>query len=769
MTHRFLSLIKLALFVFTLIGLTARTALADGRNPVEGIDFTRVNGPHPASRYYKIRRGINLNTPKFAEQLGVTMDAIRDDNPKSTIAMCRLSGSGLKMDLANPFSNRVWETCKDVSQHYVYVIPDSVIELKGFFRPDYNERSEIGLRLVECKNDAACVSTQLARLGLTAQVVSVAADGSPAPPVDVPALQAANACLGSRDCLMHKLEATGWNAPDPTLPLQLAAAASFGLRAERLKSGFAASTICLAALLFAANLGWTRAWNRRSHERDDAIRRSDQLDVARGLLEAELFLARSDHDKTRTELMTARSQGQSFVDRFLSISKRVRALAEHTHVALKGDVEQMLGDIRDAYDARVSERDEMQARAKDVSLKLGSLRKQLAECSASVKECLTGHTALTSFEFEHESPLAEDASRERERLAAALNASWARFEERLDAIGLSGLTQSDLFQEALLATAEAAVKSALVDHTVSQREVALSAAEGRHAALAMQLRDFDQQLKQHQLKAKSLEALQAVIDQKLLTLKDFEDRIRPMVSRFLSFIGYGDVQTFDVMTWEQVRTLCGDMLDLYDACQKEIAGVQHERDEAYEQLITAEDAAREAHEHNAALDREHQALTRSFTELQAFANETEERRGAAMAQISRLEQRLSELEGQAAREPSFEARSSDKRRWTPTTSPIVLASTLVSQIEHLAASSRPLHLDQRTAFAFANLLRLRVSTSYVDLRYGERPGAVKPDASDEAVLFEKQFAHALVRDIPEMLRSFKRTLPGIPVPPLPST
>ncbi|OGL73202.1 hypothetical protein A3E39_03790 [Candidatus Uhrbacteria bacterium RIFCSPHIGHO2_12_FULL_60_25] len=177
--------------VFTLLGFTS-PALALNGHPVEGEHYRIVRGSNPGSTYLKVTPGVNINTPLLAEALHTAPHDIRADNPTKTLALCHVQGDGYRMGsgINSPerrASNSVWQSCPDVKEQYVYIIPGETIEITGLKRLSFNEEQKVITELKAC-TDQACVLDKAKVLGakVSGEAPAAPAAASPAPPVAPP-------------------------------------------------------------------------------------------------------------------------------------------------------------------------------------------------------------------------------------------------------------------------------------------------------------------------------------------------------------------------------------------------------------------------------------------------------------------------------------------------------------------------------------------------------------------------------------------------------
>gem|GEM_PF-4305169 len=192
---------------FFVLGIV-RTAQADGE-PVEGRDYWILPQTQcDSGTCIRIAPGININTPRLAEKLGVKPIDIRADNPTGTIALCHRKNDGYRMGtITRPeerASNEVWKSCPDPEQQYVYILPGQVIKLTGVKHLSFHEEEQLKAEIKQCTTSEC--ATQVARKW-GAKIAGASSASTPAQGVD-PIVAELTACT-TTDCAVAVAKKAG--------------------------------------------------------------------------------------------------------------------------------------------------------------------------------------------------------------------------------------------------------------------------------------------------------------------------------------------------------------------------------------------------------------------------------------------------------------------------------------------------------------------------------------------------------------------------------
>ncbi len=157
---------------------------AHAQSAIEGQDWWQVKPPSGNAEadavYVKIAPGINLQTPTFIRAVNEKFKfdppldqlALREENRDLTIALCHTLGDGFADGKIRSFEerriDRAWFNCKpeDGKERYVYVLPGTVIKLRGRHVIPPDKKLELADQIGACK-DAECVKRIAAQLGAT--------------------------------------------------------------------------------------------------------------------------------------------------------------------------------------------------------------------------------------------------------------------------------------------------------------------------------------------------------------------------------------------------------------------------------------------------------------------------------------------------------------------------------------------------------------------------------------------------------------------------
>lgn len=182
------------------------SAWADDTNPQEGIDYFQVRGPNPTSSYYRLRDGANVYSPKLFQNLGTDMESFREDNRSVTIPLCRTAKGGYSSpNEAKHESDAAWQNCS-AERRYLYVLPGTRFEVSGMKMMSFDQRLSASTKMVRCRGKVDCINEQLQAMGI-------------APNYGKGESAAANTACADTDqeCLIGKLQATGWKPPEKTV------------------------------------------------------------------------------------------------------------------------------------------------------------------------------------------------------------------------------------------------------------------------------------------------------------------------------------------------------------------------------------------------------------------------------------------------------------------------------------------------------------------------------------------------------------------------
>jgi len=152
-------------FIAALVGWTLPAFARGGdETAFEGIDYVRVNCPKGTEgSCFKILRSESfLSTVSLARTLGTTPQAIRAENPRTTIPVCchaRGRCDYLQVpSLLSRTSQDYWRTnCPDETKQGVYVIPNTTIVISGRQRLTFNEKVAAIGQLESCPDPQSCI------------------------------------------------------------------------------------------------------------------------------------------------------------------------------------------------------------------------------------------------------------------------------------------------------------------------------------------------------------------------------------------------------------------------------------------------------------------------------------------------------------------------------------------------------------------------------------------------------------------------------------
>lgn len=181
-----------------------RHAFAQGDHPIEGKHYwlvapNRVNSQvaeglsieiNPDWTYVRIAENANLHTPELVRQLKTDMFSLRADNPYSTLALCEVSKNNWERDRTAGVNGRpsqnIWKRCSD-DKKYVYVVPGTVLVLKGRKHLTPSETADVQAKLDGCTtSQCACENVKFFAQGVTEWNCEALASGSVTSPPTLP-------------------------------------------------------------------------------------------------------------------------------------------------------------------------------------------------------------------------------------------------------------------------------------------------------------------------------------------------------------------------------------------------------------------------------------------------------------------------------------------------------------------------------------------------------------------------------------------------------